>query len=77
MKRSDLSAYKSESKKVLQGAGSTGHAGRPKKSVAEKRDKKVLLSFTTTEEKQIKEKAGMVPVATYLTAILKESGIFD
>jgi len=78
-KRNDLSAYKPESKKVLTSTLSKPRerAGRPKKETEEKRTRKVLLSFTALEEQKIKNKAGLVPVATYLTEILKKSGIFD
>lgn len=78
-KRNDLSAYKGAgSKKVLTTPLQTPPAiGRPKKPKAEKRDRKVLLSLTPGDEAKLKEKAGQVPVATYVTNLLRGQGVFD
>ena len=82
-KRNDLSAYKGRgSKQVLATAvrltpDTVPALGRPKKPKAEKRDRKVLLSLTPGEEAKLKEKAGLVPVATYVTSLLRGQGVFD
>lgn len=80
-KRNDLSAYKGGgSKQVLTTPPPTAppsSIGRPKKPKAEKRDRKVLLSLTPGEEAKLKEKAGLVPIATYVTSVLRGQGTFD
>lgn len=82
-KRNDLSAYKGGgSKQVLttpppRPVAQAPLVGRPKKPKAEKRDRKVLLSLTPGEEAKLKAKAGLVPVATYVTSVLRGQGVFD
>lgn len=80
VKKNDLSAYRKDSKAVLQTPIDTVAQVQKKrgpKPVAEKRSAKVLLSFTEAEIGRIKDKAGLVPVATYIVSILKEQGTLD
>jgi len=48
--------------------------GRPK--VADKRSEKITLSLTKGEAAVLKDKAGMVPHASFLLAKLHEAGVF-
>ena len=75
MDKNDLSAYKSTTHATLKTA--PVKKGRAVKPAKEKRDYKTLLSLTEAESAAVKEKAGMVPVATYLVAKLREVGVFD
>lgn len=89
--KNDLSAFKPGNKQVLKvveadrdEATTTKTKTRTKaktktrtKPPEEKRSHKILLSLTEGEGAKIKEKAGMVPIATYLVALLREQGLFD
>ena len=77
-KRNDLSAFKgTPTKSVLSETPPEKSVGRPRKQAKEKRGQKVLLSLTLGEEAALKAHAGMVPLATFVTNILREQGILD
>ena len=74
--KNDLSAYKTgEGTTVLQSVPTPKRMGRP--PAEEKRTFKVTLSFTEAEGRRLKEKAGLVPMATYLLASLEEAGVLE
>ena len=71
--KNDLSALKVQPKNTLinlqshaQKAPSANTAGRKPKPVTEKQSELIGLRFTPSELEQIKQLAGLVPVATYL-----------
>lgn len=73
--KNDLSAYKRDNVQALKTTPTkASRVGKPPK---EKRSYKTLLSLTEAEGKAVEEKAGMVPVATYLVAKLREAGVFE
>lgn len=86
-KSTNLSAYKSGGgggSRVLSPANINPQTpegqkttGRPKKKAEEKRSAKIALSMTPTEREKIRDKAGLVPEATYLMDVLKKAGVFD
>ncbi|MEM1052779.1 MAG: hypothetical protein AAGI28_11860 [Pseudomonadota bacterium] len=51
--------------------------GRPPKDKADKRNQKVAIALTEAERNKLKEKAGMIPEASYLLSILRDAGVFD
>lgn len=76
--KNNIAAYKRESKAVLQAPTVVQVVpARKGKPTTEKRSAKVLMSFTETEIEQIKKKAGLVPVATYLRSVLQENGVIS
>ncbi len=79
VKRNDLSAYKKpgENQPVLAQPTPAKKRGVKAKAAAEKRSEKVLLSLTPAEREIVEAKAGMVPVATWLMAELRDRGVFS
>ena len=79
VKKNDLTAYQNPSQNVLGGVEDDMPKRRLRttKPAKEKRDHKVLLSFTATEIEKIKAEAGLVPVATWIVAKLREGGAID
>ncbi len=77
--RNDLSAYKKpdDKKPVLAEPTPAKKRGVQAKPAAQKRSEKVLLSLTPAERVTVEKKAGMVPVATWLMAELRDRGVFD
>lgn len=71
--KNDLSALKVQPKNTLLNlqapppeASAANTAGRKPKPVTEKQSELIGLRFTPSELEQIKQQAGLVPVATYL-----------
>ena len=82
VRKNDLSAYKPTNHRTLREVPKTDALEAPKKGrtptpAKEKRSSKVLLSLPEAERAAVEEKAGMVPVATYLVAKLRDAGVFD
>lgn len=79
--KNDLSAYKPKSGNVRALASvkvaKPAKRTKPSKPAKERRSYKTLLSLTEAEGKAVEEKAGMVPVATWLVAELRKAGAFD
>jgi len=87
-KRNSLTAFKqpapilptSEPEPVVKPAAKTapkpGRKGPKPKPASEKRDHRVLLSFTKAEGIKSKEKAGLAGEATAIYAFLQEHGYF-
>ena len=80
--KNDLSALKVKSKDSLVEANNTlnkkqgsAKAWRKPKPVMEKQSEIVGLRFTKSELAQIKEKAGLVPIATYLKNFLVKNNL--
>ena len=73
--KNDLSALKAEPKNTLANIKKNtieqAKAWRKPKPISEKQSEKVTLKFTIGEMEIIKEKAWLVPIATYLKAMLK------
>ncbi len=72
-KKNDLSALKVSNKNTLTNLEQRTikqPAGRKPKPTNEKQSELVWLRFTPSEYAEIKKKAGLVPVATYLKNIL-------
>jgi len=78
--KNDLSAYKPGAhQSVLKAVPDEAPTkkGRAVKPAKERRSYKTLLSLTEAEGRAVEEKAGLVPVATYLVAELRKAGVFD
>ena len=54
-----------------------GGVGRPSKPAKERRVHKITINLTDAERESVKEKAGMVPEATFLINALREHGVFE
>ena len=81
--KNDLSQLKVNAKSTLQNIQAQtiqtikGTAGRKPKPLAEKQSEMIGLRFTKQEHQLIKEKAGLVPIATYLkNALFTQTDIF-
>ena len=81
--KNDLSQLKVISKNTLQNIKNTeisaikGSAWRKPKPLAEKQSEMIGLRFTKQEYQLIKDKAGLVPIATYLkNALFTQTDIF-
>jgi len=70
--KNDLSAIKVQPKNTLANLAATKMSWRKSKPIAEKQSELVGLRFTPSELAKIKEKAGLVPVATFLKNELVE-----
>ena len=79
--KNDLSSLRVESKNTLQNAQhsfETKKAWRKPKPVQEKQSEMIGLRFTLKEYENVKAKAGLVPIATYLKhALFKQTDIFN
>ncbi len=88
MKKNDLTAFKTGHKKQLlqvvakkdepkqtKRVETRRKPGPPRKLESEKANYKVMMSFTSSEEKFIKEQAGAVRVATFLKLKLQDAGV--
>ena len=87
MKKNDLTAFKTGHKKQLlqvvtkkdepktKRVERRRKPGPPRKLESEKANYKVMMSFTSSEEKFIKEQAGAVRVATFLKLKLQDAGV--
>jgi hypothetical protein len=68
--KNDLSAIKAVNKKTLLQSEATtkveNKAGRKPKSVSEKESETVVLKLTQQEMENLKEKAGLVPLGTFI-----------
>ncbi len=72
--KNDLSAIKAINKKTLLQTEAVvvpvetkpGRAGRKPKSVTEKESETVVLKLTLQELERLKEKAGLIPLGTFL-----------
>ena len=73
--KNDISDLKIEPKNTLinikKGTVEQAKAWRKPKPISEKQSEKVTLKFTIGEMKIIKEKTWLVPIATYIKAMLK------
>lgn len=80
-KKTDLSAFKRAAPEqpliLSQPASAKGRVGRAPKKEDEKRSEKVTLSLTIAERDLLREKAGLVPEATYLMDQLRKIGLFE
>ena len=81
--KNDLSQLKVRAKNTLQNIKNTeiptakGSAWRKPKHLAEKQSEMIGLRFTKQEHQLIKDKAGLVPIATYLkNALFTQTDIF-
>jgi hypothetical protein len=77
-KKNDLSAIKLQNKNALQNSDDTSiissnpaKAGRKPKSTTEKESETVVLKLTLQEFDHLKEKAGLVPLATFVKFYLR------
>ena len=79
--KNDLSALKAKPAKVLEVAASNPEkkvqplpkkAGRKAKPVGEKESATLALKITELELEALKEKAGLVPLATFVKSYLRE-----
>lgn len=82
--KNDLSQLKVKSKNTLQNIKSTenrsikGSVWRKPKPIAEKQSEMIGLRFTKQEHQLIKDKAGLVPIATYLkNALFTQTDVFE
>lgn len=78
--KNDLSALKAKPKNTLKQSvdaqpvkpANKAKVGRKAKSPAEKESFSLMLKLTEAEGQRLKEKAGMVPLATYVKAHLRD-----
>jgi len=77
MKKNDLSKFAGGHTNQLEAAekARSRRPGPTPKDPKAKASYKVGLSFTPAQEKKIKEKAGMVPIATFIVSVLEEKGL--
>lgn len=75
MKKNDLSTFQTGNLNQLK-AKERKKPGAPAKSKENKASKKVMMSFTPGEFKQVKEACGGIPIATFLRLKLQEMGLF-
>ena len=64
--KNDLSAIKTNNKNTLKKAGSQVKVGRKPKPLNEKESETVVLKLTVEEMMQLKDKAGLIPLGTYV-----------